>query len=152
MIAYRLVPFHIARKLYDLGYKGGTEYHYPITKAGTKYKTQETIAHIEVSEKEIDCNTIVTKFECYTDFDENRLSAPSIWEAQEWLLEEYNILIDAYSYRSRGDYRNCKWFIDINKRAEVYNTGRRRFFNSRTEAIQVGIELVVNKLITDLKN
>lgn len=150
MLANRLVPFHVARKLYDLGYREKTEYSYPVTKTGTKYKTVPTEPYIHIDISCYDTGTEYRKFLCGSNFDENRLAAPTVWEAQEWLLTEYNTLIDVYSWKSRGDYRNCKWILDINKIPVGYKSDKRELYNTRIEALQRGVQLIVDILVTNL--
>jgi hypothetical protein len=148
MIVYNLLPFHLAKKLYELGYSEKTEYSYPVTKEGNKYKNGPDRPFMDIDERSID-NTHISTFKCGTDFKENRLAAPTIWEAEEWLLAEYNILIDYHTYNSRKKFNSCNWIVDINKIPVMHGTKKRRLYSTKKEAIFAAIELVINKLISE---
>lgn len=141
MIIHNLVEFYIAKMLYEIGYKGDTEYSYPVTQKGEQYKNSTLIPYIHLDETRIN-NTVVTKWKNDTNFKENRLAAPSIFEIQEWLLIEHNILIEPHSYNARGNFNSCKWVVDINKKP-ISHGSKKKLYDSRIE----GINDAINKSV-----
>lgn len=132
------VPFEIAKKLKEKGFREECFAHYPI--CGEDYEEYNCIE---------DDRCGISLFDlcrCYNNEDSRLIDAPTISQVLKWLREKYSIHISTKPYSCED---GLVWLYEIRKfnKNIVFIMANKTGFTKEEQASLAGIEYVLDNLI-----